>query len=114
MKHKNDTQGRLLGTFKGYESLASGGDPYDFTPEANYTGTMSIKKMGTDVVVTGTLSQDGKLLSEFSHTDKGSDVNNIGMLAFHVNSKTFGSSKKKDTPDNGLDFTNVKIEVMDK
>lgn len=113
-KHKDETQGRLLGTTKGYTNLSSGGDPYDFTPETSYTGTIAIKKMGADVQITGTLSQDGKLLSEFSHTDAGSDVNNFGMLAFHVNSKTFGSSKKKDEPDNGLDFTNVKIEVMDK
>jgi len=34
------------------------------------------------------------------------------MLAFHVNSKTFGSSKKANTPDNGIDFHNVKVEVL--
>ena len=113
-KHTVATHGRLLGTTKGYKRLAGGGDPYDFAPEADYIGTLSIKKVGADLQITGSLSQDGKLLSEFSHTDAGSDVNNFGMLAFHVNSKTFGSSKKKDTPDNGLDFTNVKIEILDK
>ena len=72
---------------------------------------MSVEKLAEGVMITGTLSQDGSLLSEFSFTDEGSKVNNFGMLAFHVNSKTFGSSKKKDTPDNGLDFTNIRLEV---
>ena len=52
------------------------------------------------------------MLSEFTAADAESRVTSIGMLAFHVNSKTFGSSKKKDTPDNGIDFSNVKIEVL--
>ena len=56
--------------------------------------------------------QDGKVLSEFSQIDAHSDVNNFGMLAFHVNSKTFGSSKKKDTPDNGLTFKSVRVEIL--
>ena len=33
-KHKDDTQGRLLGTTKGYKRLAGGGTPYQFEPEA--------------------------------------------------------------------------------
>jgi hypothetical protein len=37
---------------------------------------------------------------------------NFGMLAIHANSKTFGSSKKPNTPDNGIDFTRVKLEVL--
>ena len=111
-KHKADKQGRLLGTTKGYTRLGGGGDAYQFEPDTTYTGTMSVQKSQNGVVISGSLSHEGKLLSEFSFTDEGSDVNDFGMLAFHVNSKTFGSSKKTNTPDNGLDFTNIKLEVM--
>lgn len=111
-KHKDETHGRLLGTTKGYKSIGSGGNAYQFAPEQTYTGSIALKKVGAGVEVTGSLSQDGKLLSEFTASDEESRVTSLGMLAFHVNSKTFGSSKKKDTPDNGIDFSNVKIEVL--
>jgi hypothetical protein len=111
-KHKQDTQGRLLGTTKGYTSLGAGGNPYQFVAGQTYTGMMAIKKLANGVEISGTLSQDGTVLSTFSHIDEGSDVNNFGMLAFHVNSKTFGSSKDKGTPDNGLDFVHVKVEIV--
>lgn len=111
-KHKQDTQGRLLGTTKGYKHLGGGGNPYQFAPGQTYTGVMTVQKVAAGVTVSGSLSQAGKVLSTFGVTDKGSATNNFGMLAFHVNSKTFGSSKKKNTPDNGIDFTNVKIEVL--
>jgi len=111
-KHKDDTQGRLLGTTKGYECIGKGGNAYQFAPEQTYTGSISLKKVSAGVEVSGSLSQDGKLLSEFAAADEESRVTSLGMLAFHVNSKMFGSSKKKDTPDNGIDFSNVKIEVL--
>lgn len=111
-KHKDDTQGRLLGTTKGYKRLGGGGDAYLFAAEQSYTGVMDIKKVDGGVEISGSLSQDGNVLSEFSVVDEGGDTNNFGMLAFHVNSKTFGSSKKKETPDNGLDFQNVTLEVL--
>ena len=110
-KHKADEQGRLLGTTKGYTRLGGGGDAYQFEPDTSYTGIIAIQKLVEGVKISGSLSQDGSVLSEFSLVDDGSEVNNFGMLAFHVNSKTFGSSKKTDTPDNGLDFLNIKLEV---
>lgn len=111
-RHKDDTQGRLLGTTKGYGLLGSGGAPYQFAPEQTYTGTISVQKFSNGIAISGSLSQDDKVLSSFSVMDVDSDVNNFGMLAFHVNSKTFGSSKKKDEPDNGIDLKNVKVEVL--
>ncbi|MBT0959338.1 polysaccharide lyase family 7 protein [Alphaproteobacteria bacterium KMM 3653] len=110
--HKNDTQGRLLGTTKGYTRLGGGGDPYTFEAGKTYTGTMSLKPVANGVEITGSLGSEGEVLSTFTHLDEGSEVNNIGMLAFHVNSKTFGSSKKADTPDNGIDFSRVTVEVL--
>ena len=111
-KHKADTQGRLLGTTKGYTRLGGGGDAYVFEPETTYTGVMTIENAADGVQISGSLNKEGKALSEFSLLDEGSDINNFGMLAFHVNSKTFGSSKEADTPDNGLDFKNIKVEVL--
>ena len=110
-KHKVDSQGRLLGTTKGYTRLGGGGNAYQFEPNTTYTGTMTLQKTLKGIMISGSLSHDGKLLSEYSFTDEGSDVNDFGMLAFHVNSKTFGSSKKPNTADNGLDFTNIKLVV---
>jgi len=111
-KHNEDSLGRLLGTTKSYQHLGGGGDAYQFEPEQTYTGVMAIKKVNNGIELTGSLSQDGNILSNFSLVDEGSDVNNIGMLAFHVNSKTFGSSKERDQPDNGLDFSNISVEVL--
>jgi len=102
-----------LGTTKGYKRLAGGGKPYQFEPEQSYVGTMAIKKTEAGLEISASLSQNGEMLSQFSVMDEGADANNFGMLAFHVNSKTFGSSKKKDTPDNGIDFTNVVVEVIE-
>jgi len=104
--------GRLLGTTKGYKELKGGGNTYAFAPGQTYTGTMTVMQAADGVTVSGSLSQGGKVLSEFSAVDAGGKINNIGMLAFHVNSKTFGSSKKKKTPDNGIDFKNVKVELL--
>ena len=110
-KHNDDTQGKLLGTTKGYTRLGGGGDAYTFDPDTTYVGTIAVQNTAGDVKISGSLSQNGQQLSEFSFTDEGSEVSTFGMLAFHVNSKTFGSSKAVDTPDNGLDFINVKLEV---
>ena len=51
-------------------------------------------------------------MTSFSYLDKQSKVNHFGMMAFHVNSKTFGSSSAPGKPDNGLKFTQVKLEVI--
>ena len=113
-KHKQATEGRLLGTTKGYERLAGGGNPYKFAPGTAYTGSISVQKLAHGVKVTGTLSQGGAVLSEFSTVDEGSTTNNFGMLAFHMNSNAFGSSNAPDQPDNGIDFSSVKLEVLSK
>lgn len=65
------------------------------------------------MAVSGSLSNDAGLMTEFSYTDEGSEVNNFGMLSFHVTSKTFGASGSPDKPDNGIDFSNVRLEVLE-
>jgi len=112
IRKKSAPTGRLLGTTKGYKHLGGGGNPYTFAPGQTYIGSISLKNVPTGVQVTGTLRNSSRqVLSTFTAVDRGMTTNNIGMLALHVNSKTFGSSKKVNTPDNGLDFRNVKVEV---
>ena len=65
-KHKDDTQGRLLGTTKGYQRLGGGGDPYQFAAGETYTGVMAFKKMNNGVEISGALSQNGNTLSSLS------------------------------------------------
>jgi hypothetical protein len=40
------------------------------------------------------------------------DSVDFGMLAFHANSNQFGSTGTQNVPDNGIDFSNVKIEFI--
>jgi len=51
-------------------------------------------------------------MTRFSYEDVESKVNNFGMLAFHVNSNTFGSSSTPGKADNGLKFRHVKLEIL--
>jgi hypothetical protein len=104
--------GRLMSTYQGYELLAEGGDSFTFEPNTTYTGDVIIAKTSDGLKISGTLNNAAGQMTTFTHTDEGSDVNNFGMLSFHVNSKTFGSSSTVDEPDNGVTFSNVKVEVV--
>lgn len=104
--------GRLMGTYQGYKLLAEGGDSFTFAPNTTYKGIFQLRKTQTGLVLSASLSnQDGKMTS-FSFEDEQSNVNHFGMLAFHVNSKTFGSSSAPDKADNGIEFSHVKLEVI--
>jgi len=105
--------GRLMGTYQGYELLADGGDSFSFTSDTTYIGEISLTKMENGLMISAKLS-NSQTMTEFSHLDKTGEVNNFGMLAFHVNSKTFGSSSTPGKSDNGIEFTNVRLEVIEK
>ena len=111
-KQKPGRIGRLMGTTKAYKHMAGGGEPYQFAPEQTYIGMIAVEKVAEGIKLSASLSQDGQILTEFAHIDKGSEVNNFGMLSFHVNSVTFGTSNEINSPDNGLDFSNVRLEVL--
>ncbi len=101
--------GRLLGTTTGFANNApSGPDGADtFTPNTTYTGSFEIlRTSATEVQLTGTLGT-----ATHSVTD-AFDSTDIGLLAFWANSNAFGSSPTPNTPDNGIDFTNVTIEYI--
>ena len=105
--------GRLMGTYQGYKLLAEGGDSFTFKPNHDYIVQLRLRKTKTGIELHGKLNgQEGEMTS-FAYLDEGSEVNHFGMMAFHVNSKTFGSSSAPDKPDNGLKFTQVKLEILE-
>ncbi len=108
------TLGRLLGTTSEWLSLGSGPDAgYAFTPNTEYVGVLAITRTGDDSVdIFSSLSQGGNLLCSYTQADTSAIANHYGLLAFWANSGTFGSSATPDTADNGIDFSNVKVEYI--
>jgi hypothetical protein len=101
--------GRLLGTTTGFTQFSPTGvdGGYSFAPNTTYTGTFTITRINaTDVQLTGTLGN-------YSHTNTDTfDSTNFGMIAFWVNSNVFGTSSSANTANNGIDFSNAKIEFI--
>lgn len=112
-RHNDKAIGRLLGGFDAWDKLGTGGESYRFAPGQSYTGTLAVTRLDQGVEVSGSLRQGDTVLSSFTQQDSKSTLDTLGMLAFHVNSKTFGASKTPGEPDNGLDFTRVTLEVLD-
>jgi hypothetical protein len=101
--------GRLMGTTTGFTQFSPTGvdGGYSFAPNTTYTGTFTITRINaTDVQLTGTLGN-------YSHTNTDTfDSASYGMIAFWVNSNVFGSASTANTPNNGIDFSNIKIEFI--
>jgi hypothetical protein len=108
------TLGRLLGTTSEWISLGSGPDAgYTFAPNTEYVGVFAVTRTGTDSMsIFSSLSQGGLLLASDTEADASGIANHFGMLAFWANSNTFGSSATPNTADNGIDFSNIKIEYI--
>ena len=111
-KHDSGTvnpTGRLLGTTTGFTSISPSGPDgaYSFTPNTTYVGSFAIERISaTEVRLTATLGS-----ATHSVTDIFDSID-IGLLGFWANSNLFGSSSVPNTPDNGIDFTNVTIEYI--
>ena len=101
--------GRLMGTTTGFTQLSPTGPDgaYVFAANTTYTGSFTITRISaTEMELTGTLGAATHTVTDtFDSTD-------IGMLAFWANSNVFGSSSSPNTADNGIDFSNVKIEFI--
>jgi len=99
--------GRLMGTTTGFTQLSPTGvdGGYTFTANTQYTGSMTVTRISaTDVQLTGTLGN-------YSHTNTDAfDSTSFGLIQFWVNSNIFGSSATAGAADNGIDFSNIKIE----
>jgi hypothetical protein len=101
--------GRLMGTTTGFTSLSPSGPDgvYAFAPDTTYTGSLTIMRMNaTDVQLTGSLGS-----ATHSATD-AFDSTSYGMLAFWANSNIFGTSANPGEANNGIDFSNVRIEFF--
>jgi hypothetical protein len=101
--------GRLMGTTTGFTQLSPTGvdGGYTFTPNTTYTGSFTMTRINaTDMQLTGTLGS-------YSHTNTDTfDSANVGMLAFWANSNVFGSANTSGTANNGIHFSNIKIEFV--
>jgi PEP-CTERM motif len=102
--------GRLMGTTAGFTTIGTGPDgSYAFAANTQYTGSLTVTRLNaTDYTITGTLTTPAGTTTH-SVTDTF-DSDSFGMLAFWANSSIFGSSSTPNTADNGIDFSNVKIE----
>ncbi len=101
--------GRLMGTTSGFAQLSPTGvdGGYSFAPNTTYTGTFTITRISTtDVQLDGTLGN-------YSHSNTDTfDSTSYGMIAFWANSNVFGSSSSASTADNGIDFSNIRIDFV--
>jgi hypothetical protein len=101
--------GRLMGTTTGFTQLSPTGpdDAYAFAANTTYTGSFTITRASaTDVELAGALgAATHTLTTPFESLD-------YGMLAFWANSNVFGSASTVNTPNNGIDFSNIKIEFV--
>ncbi|MEN8853371.1 MAG: PEP-CTERM sorting domain-containing protein [Akkermansiaceae bacterium] len=103
---------RLLGTTSGFVSQGSGGEPtnYVFAANTSYTGTYSIEQTGASEWMIRSSLDDG-VTSDFEiRTVTSLNTSSYDILAFHVNSATFGSVNSSGVADNGIDFQNVTLE----
>jgi hypothetical protein len=107
--HATDTvspTGRLMGTTTAFTQLSPTGPDgaFSFSSNTTYTGSFTIERVSaTDMQLTATLGA-----ASFTTTD-AFDSDEFGMLAFWANSNIFGSSGTPNTPDNGIDFSNVMV-----
>jgi hypothetical protein len=101
--------GRLMGTTTGFTQLSPTGPDGAFVIAANttYTGSLTVvRSSATELELTATLGDASHTITDVFDSDE------FGMLAFWANSNIFGSSATPNTPNNGIDFTNVRIEFI--
>lgn len=111
----SNPSGRLMATTSNFISVDDGDDTdpegYTFSPNTEYVGMYEIlRQTATDTVLSYSLSDPTGVIASFSATDDSGTLENVAMLGFHANSNTFGSSSSAGDPDNGIDFSNIRIE----
>jgi hypothetical protein len=113
-ERSNPASGQLLATTDDYTSLGGGGSAYSFAPNTTYTVEFSVTRQGTNEVwLIGSLYQGTNLLSTHTEFDSSATATEFGMLAIHANSSTFGSTTTAGQGvDNGITFSNIKVEVI--
>jgi hypothetical protein len=105
--------GLLLATTADYTSLGDSANVgYAFLPSTSYVGTFSITRTLGGIDLTTTLSEGLTPLDSFTVADATATATTYGMIAFHVGGNAFGAVNTVGTPNNGIDFTNVKVVVV--
>jgi hypothetical protein len=109
-----NTTGRFLGTTTEWDQIGTGPDDgYTFSASTEYVVVLSVTRTGADSVdIFGSLSDGTGLLSSHTVEDASAIANNFGMLGIWANSNMFGSNTNPSNPDNGIDLTNARIEVI--
>lgn len=101
--------GRLMGTTTGFSAISPSGPDgaYTFAPNTTYTGSLTITRFSaTEMQLTATLGSATHTVTDVF------DSADFGMLAFWANSLVFGTSATPGEADNGIDFSNITIEVI--
>ncbi|MGJ8652270.1 MAG: polysaccharide lyase family 7 protein [Opitutaceae bacterium] len=111
-----DPQGRFLGTTSEWNQLSASPDDvggFTILASTEYVVVLSLTRTNTGSMdITATLSQGGSPLVTHTASDAdGTIANNFGMLGAWVNSNTFGSVNTSGVADNGITFTNIKVET---
>src|SRR6185369_12780405 len=90
----NGLSGQLLATTGDFQNVGSGvGVNYTFSPNTAYVGVFTLTRSGaTSLDLTATLSQGSSQLTTHTATDSTASTTTFGLLGFHANSSTFGSS----------------------
>ncbi|MDB4304828.1 PEP-CTERM sorting domain-containing protein, partial [Akkermansiaceae bacterium] len=103
---------RLLGTTSGFVSQGSGGEAinYVFAASTAYTGTYSIEMTGASEWMIRSSLDDGAISDFEIRTVTSLNTSSYDILAFHVNSATFGSTNAGGDADNGIDLQSVSVE----
>lgn len=101
--------GRLMGTTTGFTQLSPTGPDgaFSFVANTSYTGSLTITRTSaTEMTLTATLGAASHTITDVF------DSPSFGMLAFWANSNIFGTASTAGAADNGIDFTNIKIEFQ--
>jgi hypothetical protein len=101
--------GRLMGTTTGFSNISPSGPDgaYSFAADTTYVGSFTITRISaTEMDLTATLGAATHTVTD------AFDSADFGMLAFWANSNAFGASSAPGTADNGIDFSNVRIEFI--
>jgi hypothetical protein len=106
------TTGRFLGTTGEWDSFGSSPSAdYAFAANTQYVGVFSVTRTGADSVeIFSSIRNGSGLMDSHSVNDTNAIANHFGMLGFWANSSTFGSSSSLGAADNGIDFSNIKVE----
>ena len=113
-EHQVNATGRFLGVTGEWTQLGTSTDvTYSFTSNTQYVVVMSLTRTGAgSVSIFGSLSSSNVLLTSHTQVDASATVFNVGVIGAFANSAAFGSTNAFGLADNGIDFTNIKIEVV--